>query len=309
VPDAASRRPVRPLVGFRGAPRTRVRKLEDGHGFRPTRAAFSRALRVFIFRTSPGALRLLTGPPCAFAPLQRRATAAPQSGVAPPPVAGWATRPAMLPLLGFLRPTTHAGPTDPLFMTANPFTAACHVRGLATSLAASTIGPPGARSAGASLGFALQGVLLVRERCPFRGPCPPDVPVGRLPGRRFDRAAAFRAFFPRRVRAVTGFPKEPGRRCLPGLFPSRALPPSLRAIACSHDAGPRDLGWGDVPTRLVLRASRKRMGRPFPSPECRLSWGSAPSDRHGTPFTGPGGGLMDSPRAGDRLTGDPKLRS
>lgn len=60
-------------------------------------------------------------------------------------------------------------------VAADPSAAACRVRGLDTPLATSTTDPPGARSAGASLGFPLQGVLLVRERCPSRGPCPPDV--------------------------------------------------------------------------------------------------------------------------------------
>jgi hypothetical protein len=57
----------------------------------------------------------------------------------------------------------------------NPFAAACRVRGLATPFATYTTDPPGARSAGASMGLTLQGVLLVRERCSSRSPCPPDV--------------------------------------------------------------------------------------------------------------------------------------
>jgi hypothetical protein len=57
----------------------------------------------------------------------------------------------------------------------NPFAAACRVRGLATPFATSTTDPPGARSAGASMGLTLQGVPLVRERCSSRSPCPPDV--------------------------------------------------------------------------------------------------------------------------------------
>jgi hypothetical protein len=255
LPDAASRRPVLPLVGSRGAPRTRVRKLESGHGFRSTRTAFPTPCGPSSSGPRPKP-KLQAGPPCAFAPLQRRTTAAPHQSVAPPSVAGWATRPADAASPGLSYPTTQSRTGGPAVVTANPFAAACHVRGLATSLAASTTDPPGARSAGASLGFTLQGVLLAHERCPSRGPCPPDVAVGRLPGRRRDRAAAFRALFPWRVRAAAGFPKEPGRRCLPGLLPSRALPPSVRALACSHEAGPLDLGRGDVPTLLVLRASR-----------------------------------------------------
>jgi hypothetical protein len=52
-------------------------------------------------------------------------------------------------------------------MAVDPSTTACHVRGLATSFAASTTGPTGARSAGASMGFALQGVPLGASGAPL----------------------------------------------------------------------------------------------------------------------------------------------
>lgn len=68
----------------------------------------------------------------------------------------------------------------------DPSDAACRVRGLGTPFATSTTSPPGARSAGASLGLTLQGVLLVREWCPFRGPCPPDL-ADRTPTPRGER--------------------------------------------------------------------------------------------------------------------------
>jgi hypothetical protein len=141
-------------------------------------------------------------------------------------------------------------------MAPDPSAAACHVRGLATSFAASTTGPTGARSAGASLGFALQGVPLDARGAPLGVPALLTLPATPLPEGERHHAAAYRALFPRRVRAVAGPPREPGRRCLPGLLPSRAFSPSARAIACSHDAGPLALGRDDVPTRLDLRASR-----------------------------------------------------
>jgi hypothetical protein len=68
----------------------------------------------------------------------------------------------------------------------DPSVAACRVRGLGTPFATSTTDPPGARSAGASMGLTLQGVLLVREWCPFRGPCPPDI-ADRAPPPRGER--------------------------------------------------------------------------------------------------------------------------
>lgn len=163
----------------------------------------------------------------------------------------------MLPLLGFRALRHDLGPADPLSLAVDPSTTACHVRGLSTSFAASTTDPPGARGAGASMGFALQGVPLVRERRSSRSPCPPDVAGQLSPSRgRKNRAAAFRALFPRRVRSAASLPRETGRRCLPGFHLSRAFSPSARAIACSHDAGPLVLGGDDVPTHLDPRASR-----------------------------------------------------
>ena len=141
-------------------------------------------------------------------------------------------------------------------MAEDPSTAACRVRGLATSFATYTTDPPGARSAGASLGFALQGVPFDARGTPLGVPALLTLPATPPPEGSGAGPAAYRALFPHRIRAATEFPKEPGRRCLPGLVPSRALSPSARAIACSHDAGPLVLGQGDVPTRLDLRASR-----------------------------------------------------
>jgi hypothetical protein len=51
----------------------------------------------------------------------------------------------------------------------------------------------------------------------------PASPTASLPGERATGdPAVFRASFPRRVRADTGARKGPGRRCLPGVHPSRA---------------------------------------------------------------------------------------
>jgi hypothetical protein len=53
--------------------------------------------------------------------------------------------------------------------SAAPAASACRVRGLATPISAYTTVPTGARSAGAPLGFSLQGVLLVAAGTPFGG--------------------------------------------------------------------------------------------------------------------------------------------
>jgi hypothetical protein len=100
-------------------------------------------------------------------PFRDRIPAAPHRGAASPiRRPGGRLVPVMLPLLGFRALRHTLGPADP-HMAADPSTAACHVRGLATSFAASTTGPTGARSAGASMGFALQGVPLGASGAPL----------------------------------------------------------------------------------------------------------------------------------------------
>ena len=111
-------------------------------------------------------------------------------------------------------------------MATVPTVAACHVRGLATPFATYTTKPTGARSAGASLGLTLQGVPLVREWCSFRSPFPPDVTVRPEPpeGGRAG-AAAYRALFPRRVRAGVGAPERvPTVDAFVGFSPSESSP-------------------------------------------------------------------------------------
>jgi hypothetical protein len=103
----------------------------------------------------------IEGPPCASAPLQRHVSTAPHRDCS-------ASSP------GLPCPTTHAGPVTLLQGGGSPRHRAPRPRfgylprGLHHRSSRR-------RSAGASMGFALQGVLLVRKRCPFRGPCPPDV--------------------------------------------------------------------------------------------------------------------------------------
>ena len=223
---------------------------------RPVRRFY--ALRVITFRTSTRPEGRGSAPhalSCSFRDMSLQPRTA--ASIHPTLASRGMTGPAMQPLLGLVALRHSPGPADPLKVATDPSVAACHVRGLGTPFATSTTDPPGARSAGASMGLTLQGVLLVRERCPSRSPCPPDV-AGRThpPRGGGTEPTAFRALFPRRVRAATSFPKEAGRRYLLGLRLSRAFSPSARAIACSHDAGPHVLGGDDVPTHLDPRASR-----------------------------------------------------
>jgi hypothetical protein len=115
--------------------------------------------------------------------------------------------------------------------TAAPAAIACRVRGLATPISAFTTVPTGARSAGAPLGFSLQGLLLVAAGAPLG-----DLALLALPHRSPYRgvrrdSADFRALISRRARASNGPRRVRRRRCLPGIHPSRAFSPSVRACA------------------------------------------------------------------------------
>jgi len=112
------------------------------------------------------------------------------------------------------------------------------VRGLATSLTTSTCLPTGARSAGASLGFTLQGSSPVCGASSSRSRCPPGV-VGpcAAPWGAHRNAIASRALISTRVRTVVG-PWGTDRRDPRGLCPLRAFSPSVRARRFGRAASP-----------------------------------------------------------------------
>jgi hypothetical protein len=94
-----------------------------------------------------------------------------------------------------------------------------------------------------------------RGRRPSRRPCPPGV-AGRASHRGVRRDAAdFRALISRRARSAPD-PEGSDRRCLPGIHPSRAFPPSVRACALVALPALPPIRRGDVPARPGLRASR-----------------------------------------------------
>jgi hypothetical protein len=112
------------------------------------------------------------GPPCTFASLQR--------SIAAPPHRPASSRGNRLPddasSPRLCCPTTHAGSADPFVHEASGL-APCHVRGLVTSLAASTTDPANLLAkARASTGFSLQGVLLASIGPPFGSLGPLGVP-------------------------------------------------------------------------------------------------------------------------------------
>ena len=235
---AATRAPSR---GVSRRFRDRARRDRAVIGFRPTRSAFRRPAGVLVpdVRTAEAA----RDPSCAFAPLQRATTATPHH---PSPKA-----PTMLPLLSFdaLRHVPRRRSRDGNGPTRRP----SHVRGLVTSFAAITTVPAGASRAPERPWASPFKAVLARGSAPLEAWALLTLAVARR-RRAAGTTVASRASCTRRVHPDRA--RGPTRGSLPGIHPSRAFPPSVRAFACSHDANPRTLRRDDVPTRLGLRASR-----------------------------------------------------
>lgn len=199
-------------------------------GFRPTRWRFD-APRVFVRRAVARDLAVACRPSLRFrapsetchsspAP-QRRPTAGPEGPTRDPP------RDAASP--GVSCPTTQSRIGGSASMAADPSATACHVRGLATSFAASTTGPTGARSAGASLGLALQGVPLVAIGAPLGVPALLTLPPASPPEGEQNRSGRLQGLVP----ATNPFRRHPppeGRERPP--MPSWAFP--LQSILLNH---------------------------------------------------------------------------
>jgi hypothetical protein len=144
----------------------------------------------------------------------------------------------------------------------DPSATACHVRGLATPIATSTTEPTGARGAGASMGFALQGVPLVREWYSSRSPCPPDV-AGRPNSPRGDG----------RERPPSG----PSSRDESVLSPASRRKPAVDAFLClsSPEPSPHPPGRSLVVTRPALSSLGGMTSLPAWTSGLRGSDGSA----------------------------------
>jgi len=231
------------------------------------------------------------GPPCAFAPLPRSISAAPHRTARPVGPPSDASSPELL------RPTTR-----------------------------SRVGGPVARRRIPPSPRATSGVWLPPSRRP-----PPTLPAREAPERPW--ASPFEAC-PRRGRAPleacallglsrrTHPPKRAGVRehlqglvlatwpgsdpCGPdprtslGFSPPEPSPPSSgRSLCFAMPTLPPFGGYTFLPT--WVSGPCEATGSAGPSRDCRLSWGFAPSDRHGAPFTVAGGGLMALPRTGSHL--------
>lgn len=165
-------------------------------------------------------------------------------------------------------PTTQSEDRGPDW-TARPRAIPCHVRGLVTPIAASTTAPTGARSAGASMGFALQG-LTRTGGTPLGAPALLTFLRGVPPLREVHRRppSGLRS----RYEHDEGSSRTP-RHVLPGLSPSRALSPSVRAVACSRETNPPTLRRGDVPAHLGLRVLRsERIGLSLSGPPALMGF-------------------------------------
>jgi hypothetical protein len=236
------------------------------------------------------------GPPCAFAPLPRSISAAPHRTARPVGPSSDASSPELLcptarsrgggPVLGrrippspratsgvWLPPSRRPPPPLPAREApehpwASPFEVSPRRGG--ASLEASALLPFSQRThppKRAGDCRRLQGLVLATW--PGSDPCGPD------------------------PRTSLGFsPPEP------------SLPSSGRSLCFAMPSLTPLGGYTFLPTWVSGLCGTTRSADP--SRDCRLSWGFAPSDRHGAPFTVAGGGLMVSPRAGSRLRAPPR---
>jgi hypothetical protein len=176
----------------------------------------------------------------------------------------------VLPLVDFWHPTAHSSTVNRVHVNGS-LRRHWPRAGFGYPLRDSSTAPADTTSrVGAPMGFTLQGVPLDRGRSTFRWPCLPDVTAYRslLPKEEGRHVAAFKASFPRRVRAAPKHPEHKSRFASavdPFLrfIPFRVLLPPDLARAFYRRASPRTLGRGDVPVRPGLRVSGiKRVGHP-----------------------------------------------
>jgi len=226
-PDAvALRRPTGPLLGLRGAPRTRTR-LARRTWVPSARTAFGR----------PPGFRASSSPPGLLRSAALLALSLPFKGLSQhprtvPPAPEGADCRTMLPLLGFAAPRHMPGRRI----------RSC--AGLpAPHRATSEVWLPPSRRPPPTLRTLLRRLERPRA-CPFKafsshrsGPLSGASTLRAFPARfrgplrDLGHAVDFRASIPVRARSVRRVPKDPARRCLPGLDPSRAFAPSVRPCA------------------------------------------------------------------------------
>jgi hypothetical protein len=231
------------------------------------------------------------GPPCAFVPLQRPVPRTPHRGVAAPtrrpgdPPRDAASRGLSFPTTRTRSAVPHEGGGSLRRRVPRPRFGYL-LRGVHR------------RPCRRSRRRSVHGILPSRLRssrtmgAPLGVPALLTLPAARFPGRKRTRPAAFRASFPRRVRARHRVP-EGTRPPMPSwASPLQSIPPIRPGHRFWSRRRPSRPRAGRRPCPPGPQGFADRMGRPGPSPDCRLSWGFAPCDRHGAPSTGPGSGCM-----------------
>jgi hypothetical protein len=201
--STALRRPRPTLMGLRGPSRTHARLRRVGIWFHPARPAFQPPLGHSADAPSHGP-KPAGGPPWPSAPLQSSIIGTPRRP------AGCPASQTTLPLLGFHGPTTQCqtgGPVRP--QRIPPLQRTAYGVWLPPSRSPPPVLPTLARWSVHGLHPSRNSPR--RDRCPSRGPCPPDVTrrTGAPPRGGGHGVAAFRALFPRRVRAVAGTTRVP----------------------------------------------------------------------------------------------------
>jgi hypothetical protein len=185
---------------------------------------------------------------------------------------------------------------DPLIDRRSPSDRVPRAR-FGTSFATSTTIPTGARGAGASLGFSLQGVPLIVVGTPLGGLA--FVTFSALHAPRIRRCAggmATQAWSPSRRRShdesvLSPQPAGHGRRCPLGVSPSRACSPSLWHTLSSR-APPLSPLDGATFDPVWTAGSWETKESDDPSPGRQLSWVSRPRDDCGAPYAIRAGGLV-----------------
>lgn len=233
-PDrGALRHPTGPLVGLRGASGTRIRPASGGHGFPPGPCGVSTPFGLLPGRTSR--------PDCSgrrppvrfrFPSEAHRSTPAPSRSPEGP------ARRTMLPSLSFLAPRhIPERRTRCVCGASGPARAASEVWSPPSRRPPPSLRAPCGTRAPSS--FALPGLLLAPVGLPLGRPCPPDVARVTSPRSPVERNGRRRLQgLDPDVELVRGDPCESPRRCLPGLYPSRALSPPVLARALSSARGP-----------------------------------------------------------------------
>lgn len=217
---------------LRGTPRTPARQPRTVIGFRPTRTTFValRALSCFAFPPAEAGRR----PSMYFRSPSEDILRKPRIATTRSPGhKGRLREPRqVLPLLNFCHPTAHPGTANRVHVSGSLRRHSPRAR-FGYLLRDSFTAPADTTSrVGAPMGFTLQGFPLERDRSTFRWPCPLDVAAyTTLPPKEESRhMAAFKASFPRRVRAA---PRPPGtspdclgRRSLLEVFPLQSSSPA-----------------------------------------------------------------------------------